>query len=247
MQPNDRYNDRDLRDVSFHTTQWSIVLGARGHNDAEVAQSLEALCRQYWTPLYAFLRSRGHREHDAQDLIQAFFAKLLEKGWLESVDPTRGRFRSFLLMALKRFIANEYDHRNALKRGGGITLMPLDKDNESIVADPNGRSLESSFDRQWAIAVLDAVVRRLQQDYADAGRLDDYESLKSCLTAERGTIDYESLAVKLGVRPVSARSSVHRLRARFRELFRDEVAATVADPAEVDDEMKSLFRALSAQ
>jgi DNA-directed RNA polymerase specialized sigma24 family protein len=245
MQP-PKNNSRQVHscNASFHTTRWSIVWGASSRESAEAARSLEALCQQYWPPLYAFVRHRGHREHDAQDLTQAFFAKLLEKDWLTVADPSRGRFRSFLLMAMKRFLANEHEYAQAKKRGGGLQIVPTDFGGDAQFADPKGRTAEAIFDRQWAITVLQAVMTRLRSEYQEAGRSKDYERLKTCLTAERGTIDYAVLASELGVRPVSARSSVHRMRARFRQLFRDEVAGTVADAAEVEDEMKSLFKAL---
>ncbi len=243
--PDDRSIPPPSNKASFHTTRWSVVSSARDKNSQEAAQSLEALCRQYWPPLYAFLRHRGHREHDAQDLTQAFFAKLLEKDWLAAADPTRGRFRSFLLVALKRFLGHARDHSQAQKRGGGAVTIPIDDRMECLMADPKGQSPESLFNRQWAMTVLQAVMARLRQEYCDASREDDFEHLKECLTAERGTIDYESLGRLLGVRPVSARSSVHRMRVRFRELFRDEVAGTVSNPSEVEDEVRELLSALS--
>lgn len=246
MQPLDGRSIPPPFRASFHTTRWSVVLAAKGKGSQEAARSLEALCQQYWSPLYAFLRLRGHHEHDAQDLTQAFFAKLLEKGWLNAVDPTRGRFRAFLLMALKRFLSKDREHRNAQKRGGGLRIIPLDAEFACLLADGKTRSPESLFDRQWALTVLQVSMSRLQKEYADANRGEDFELLKECLTAERGTINYVTLASQLGVRLVSARSSVHRMRARFRELFREEVAGTVADPADVDDEMLALFEALRA-
>ena len=241
-------NSRQVHSCSaaFHTTRWSIVWGANSRDSNEAARSLEVLCQQYWPPLYAFVRHRGHREHDAQDLTQAFFAKLLEKDWLTVADPSRGRFRSFLLLTLRRFLANEREYAQAQKRGGGLQIVPIDLGDGAQLEDPKGGTAESIFDRQWALTVLQAVMTRLRSEYQEAGRAEHYERLKTCLTAERGTIDYEVLASELGVRPVSARSSVHRMRVRFRQLFRDEVAGTVADPAEVEDEMKSLFKALGA-
>lgn len=242
----DHPRDRPMNDALFHTTRWSLVLAARGGGADDVARSLESLCQQYWPPLYAFVRHRGHREHDAQDLTQAFFAQLLEKDWLNAVDPARGRFRAFLLMALKRFLSKDREQANAQKRGGGLRIIPLDAEFGCVLADTKTPSPESLFDRQWALTVLQFSMSRLQKEYADANRGGDFERLKESLTAERGTIDYVRLASELGVRPVSARSSVHRMRARFRELFREEVAGTVADPADVDDEMRALFDAISA-
>lgn len=243
--PDDRSLSPPCSSASFHTTRWSVILSARGRNSRAAAQSLEALCRQYWPPLYAFLRHRGYREHDAQDLTQAFFARLLEKDWLAAADPARGRFRSFMLMAMKRFLARERDHSQAQKRGGGTLTIPIDDRIECLLADPKGRSPESLFHRQWAITVLQAVMARLRQEYREASREDDFVRLKECLAAERGTIDYESLGRQLGVRPVSARSKVHRMRSRFREIFRDEVADTVSDPSEVEDEIRELLSALN--
>jgi len=236
---------RPKNDALFHTTRWSVVLAARGGGADDVARSLESLCEQYWPPLYAFVRHRGHLEHDAQDLTQAFFAKLLEKDWLRAVDPARGRFRAFLLMALKRFLSKDREYTNAQKRGGGLRIIPLDAEFACLLADTKASSPESLFDRQWALTVLQVAMSRLQKEYADANRSGDFERLKECLTAERGAIDYVTLAAELGVRPVSARSSVHRMRARFRELFREEVSGTVADPVDVEDEMRALFDALS--
>lgn len=242
----DASNSRPRGDLTFRTTRWSEVLSACAQGGEDATRSMEALCQQYWPPLYAFVRHRGHREHDAQDLTQAFFTRLLEKGWLSVADPARGRFRSFLLMALKRFLANEREYSQAQRRGGGRRILPLEASVEHQIADHQGRSPESLFDRQWALTVLQSVMTRLRQEYDAAGRTEDYERLKGCLTAERGAIDYEGLAAQLGVKPVSARSSVHRMRVRFRELFRAEVAETVADPAEVEDEMRALLQALGA-
>jgi RNA polymerase sigma-70 factor (ECF subfamily) len=229
----------------FLTTHWSLVLQARG--TAPAAASLEALCRQYWPPLYAYIRQRGHAPQDAQDLTQAFFARLLEKHWLEAADPARGRFRSFLLMALKRFLTNAWDHERAQKRGGGAVFAVDPQELERLpLADPAALPGEALFDRQWALALLEAVMRRLRDEHAAAGRLAEYELLKPCLTAERGELDYTALGVVLGLTPVSARSAVHRLRKRFRDLFREEVAATVDDPAEIDDELRAVVAALGA-
>lgn len=241
-----RPNSSPMNDSLFHTTRWSVVLAARSAGSEQVARSLESLCQQYWPPLYAFVRHRGHREHDAQDLTQAFFAQLIEKDWLSAVDPARGKFRAFLLMALKRFLSKDYAHTNAQKRGGGLGMIPLDENFAGLLADQKAASPEALFDRQWALTVLQISMTRLQNEYVDANRCADFEHLKECLTAERGTIDYVTLASQLEVSPVSARSSVHRMRARFRELFREEVAGTVANPRDVDDEMRALFAALSA-
>jgi RNA polymerase sigma factor (sigma-70 family) len=225
-----------------------MVLAAQGKSSDGAFQSLEALCQQYWPPLYAYVRQRGHSAHDAQDLTQAFFARLLEKDWLTAADQERGRFRSFLLMALKRFLANEWDRERAQKRGGGAEVVSLDIDTAELMPIPDPRVVpgESLFDRRWALTLLETVMRRLRAEQEAAGRLEEYEQLRPCLTADRGSVDYGSLAVALHVEPASARSAVHRLRKRFREVFREEVAGTVVDPAEVDDEMRAVIAALGA-
>jgi RNA polymerase sigma factor (sigma-70 family) len=234
------------RPAAFNTTRWSVVLAAQGKSSGDARHSLEALCTQYWAPLFAYVRHRGHAEHDAQDLTQAFFARLLEKDWLAAAEPERGRFRAFMLMTMKRFLANEWDRSQALKRGGSARVVSLDSAEQSLLTDPHAMSAESLFERRWALTLLESVMQRLRAEHEAAGQLAEYERLKPCLTAERGAIDYESLAAALNIQPASARSTVHRLRKRFREVFRDEVAGTVADPADVDDEMRSVISALGS-
>lgn len=232
--------------VAFHTTRWSVVLAAQAKTAADAQQSLDALCRQYWPPLYAYVRFRGHSEHDAQDLTQAFFARLLEKSWLAAAERERGRFRTFLLMALKRFLANEWDRLQAQKRGGSTRIVSFDAVESLALPDPKALSAESLYERRWALTLLESVMQRLRAEHEAAGRLAEYEQLKPCLTAERGGINYEALAAALNIQPASARSTVHRLRKRFREVFRDEVAGTVADPADVNDEMQAVIAALAS-
>lgn len=233
--------------AGFHTTRWSVVLSAQGKSEGDAFASLEALCRQYWPPLYAYVRHRGHPAHDAQDLTQAFFARLLDKEWLTAAEREKGRFRSFLLMTMKRFLANEWDRAQTRKRGGGVEVISLNAawaEGLSAAGPEAAWPADALYERRWAITLLESVMRRLQQEHAGAGRLEEYEVLKPWLTAERGGIPYEELAAALGVAPASARSAVHRLRKRFREVFRQEVAATVADPADVDDEMRAVVAAL---
>ncbi|MCB1237546.1 MAG: sigma-70 family RNA polymerase sigma factor [Verrucomicrobiae bacterium] len=237
--------------AGFHTTRWSMVLSARGERggaEADLA-ALEQLCRQYWPPLYAFLRYRGLGPHDAEDLTQAFFANLLEKHWLRAADREKGRFRTFLLTALKRFQAKEWERARAQKRGGGQRLLSLDTEGfETAYVSGSGAEAalpaETLYDRRWALALLEAAMRRLREEYERAGKAAEYETLKPALTADRGGAPYADLAAELGIEPASARSSVHRLRRRFRDLFREEVAATVADPRDVDDEWRAMLAAL---
>jgi RNA polymerase sigma factor (sigma-70 family) len=235
--------------AAFHTTRWSIVLAARGSASRDAVQSLEALCRQYWPPLYAYVRHRGFAPHDAEDLTQEFFARLLEKEWLAAAKREGGRFRSFLLMVLQRFLANEWDRSQARKRGGGCDVIRLDAEMAESLYTAHATSLpaESLYERRWALTLLETVMHRLKAEQEVAGRLAEYEVLKACLTADRGEIRYDALAAELGVEPVSARSAVSRLRKRFREIFRDEVAGTVADPEDVDAEMRAVVAALGSE
>jgi RNA polymerase sigma factor (sigma-70 family) len=235
---------------AFHTTRWSLVLSAQGRSSRDAFESLETLCRQYWPPLYAYVRHRGYSAHDAQDLTQEFFSRLLEKDWLRAADREKGRFRSFLRMAVKRFLANEWHRAQAQKRGAGLSLISLDTElAESRYAADAGASVpaDSLYERRWAMTLLENVMLRLRREHETADRLSEYEILKPCLTAERGDIPYDTLAQALGVESASARSAVHRLRKRFRQIFREEVAGTVADPADVDDEMRAVIAALGRE
>jgi len=236
------------RRSAFHTTRWSLVLQAKAETPDESAASLETLCRQYWPPLYAYVRGRGHSPHDAQDLTQEFFSRLLAKNWLSAADPARGRFRSFLLMALKRFLANEWDQVRAQKRGGGMQRFELGPQELAEIPAPESMAgdADALFDRQWALALLQKVMQRLRAEHVEARREAEYEQLKPCLVAERGELDYEVLAAALKMSAVSARSAVHRLRKRFREIFREEVAATVEKDADIEDEMRAVITALGA-
>lgn len=238
----------ETRPSAFHTTRWSLVLQAQAGSERDVETSLETLCRQYWPPLYAFVRGRGHSPHDAQDLTQEFFSRLLAKNWLSAADPTRGRFRSFLLMAMKRFLANEWDHIQAQKRGGGAHRFELDPQQLAEIPVPDSASADpiALYDRQWALALLKRVMQRLRGEHVAAGREKEYEHLKPSLVAERGETDYDELATALQMSAVSARSAVHRLRKRFREIFREEVAATVEKDADIEDEMRAVITALGA-
>jgi DNA-directed RNA polymerase specialized sigma24 family protein len=230
---------------NFVTTRWSMVLSARG--DTTGAQTaLEALCAAYWYPLYAFVRREGHAPHDAQDLTQEFFARLLEKGWLGGVARERGRFRSFLLASMKHFLANEWDRAHALKRGGCATVLRLDeKDAEGRYRhEPADQtSAERLYDRRWALTLLDQVLTRLRTEMTQAGKLEQFELLKFSLTGEQAV--YADVARALQMTEAALKVAIHRLRQRYRALIRAEIAQTVADPTEVDDELRHLFATLS--
>jgi RNA polymerase sigma-70 factor (ECF subfamily) len=239
---------RDFPGVSrFGQTHWSVVLSAAGKKDHALAeQSLEKLYRVYWLPLYAFIRRQGESPHDAQDLTQEFFACLLEKDFLGSVDQSKGRFRSFLLASLKHFLSNQRDR--AQKRGGGQTPLPLDFSDAETHAGfqpVDHQTPEKAFEKRWALTLLDRTLGRLRQEYAERRREELFEQLKTTLTEGRGSVAYAALAAKLGLSEAAVKMAVHRLRERYRQILRSEIAETVAAESEVEDELREVFRALS--
>jgi RNA polymerase sigma-70 factor (ECF subfamily) len=235
--------------AQFGQTQWSVVLAAAGKRDLALAeQSLEKLCRVYWLPLYTFIRRQGESPHDAQDLTQEFFARLLEKDFLDSVDQTKGRFRSFLLASLKHFLSNQRDRARAQKRGGGQTPLSLDfSDAETSIGfqPADEQTPEKAFEKRWALTLLEQSLARLRKEYSDRGRLEIFEQLKTTLTEGRTVVAYAEIAARLGMSEASVKMAVHRLRQRYREVLRAEIAETVAHESEVEDELREVFRALS--
>ena len=232
----------------FQTTQWSLVLTATREGVAQ-SGALEQLCRAYWYPLYAYIRRRGNAAPDAQDLTQEFFARLLEKNWLSDIQPNTGRFRSFLLTAVNRFLANEYDRARAAKRGGGAQPFSLDQAEaeERYAMEPADlETPERIFDRRWALTVLDQALNRLRTEVLAAGKGRQFELFSPFLSREAEPGEYSSLAQKLELTPGAVGVAVHRLRQRYREILRVEVAGTVSDVAQVDVELQSLFSALSS-
>jgi len=231
----------------FPVTRWSVVVEARDEGGGEPAAALEELCRTYWMPLYAAVRRFGHDPEDAKDLTQEFFARLLEKDWLQAVDREKGRFRTFLMVVLKRYLANEWHRGQAAKRGGGLEPVPLDTQlAERLYGGSGAHSLtpEQLFDKRWALTLIETALVRMEREYSEAGRGGEFEVLKPCLTAERGEIDYRELAEALGLGAGAARVAVHRIRKRYRSLFREEIARTVRDEGEVEEEMRALMQAL---
>jgi RNA polymerase sigma-70 factor (ECF subfamily) len=206
------------------------------------------LCRTYWFPLYAYVRRRGHSKEDAEDLTQAFFTRFLEKNCLEGLSAERGRFRAFLLASLKHFLANEWDRSQRQKRGGHVPHLSLDwqtADTQFQIADPAGPTAEQAFDREWAVALLGKVIERLARECEAEGRGQQFAELKIFLTAGQGEGSQANAARALGLSPGAVRVAGHRLRKRYRQLLRDEIAQTLADPAQVDEEMRALFGAFS--
>lgn len=233
---------------TFPVTQWTAVLAAGGRPSPESAAALERLCRLYWYPLYAFVRHRGYSPPDAQDLTQEFFARLLERKWLARADQAKGRFRTFLLHALERFLANEWDKVRALKRGGGQKPVPLqfETGETRYSAEPADlRTPEQVFERRWAVALLGEVIQRLEAECQQEGNAELFTSLQHCLVGEREKLPYPQLAAQLSESEGAVRVAVHRLRQRYRDLLRAEIAHTVASADEVDAEMHHLFKVLA--
>lgn len=232
----------------FVTTRWSVVLAAKDRTSPESAQALESLCELYWYPLYAFVRGSGYSPEDAQDLTQEFFARLLAKDFLRVVEPEKGRFRTFLRMALKRFLVHEWERLRAQKRGGGCVHLPFDTVMaEQRFQEENAHNLspDVSYDRRWALALLGEAMARMQREYEACGKSEELAQLKPYLTAERGEIPYGEIAQALGASEGAARVAVHRLRKRFRELFREVIADTVSAPEEIDSELRHVIDVLS--
>jgi RNA polymerase sigma-70 factor (ECF subfamily) len=233
---------------AFVTTHWSLVVSA-GRNDTPRAHSaLEKLCRNYWLPIYVFVRRQGHSSHDAQDLTQEFFARLLEKNFLGDADRAKGRFRSFLLAALKHFLANEWDKAKAQKRGGGQILIPIDvatAETSCGVEPADKLTAEKIFERRWALTLLEQVLRRLREEHVCDGREKLFDQLKPTLTEVSRAVRYAEIAARLGTTEGAVKVAVYRLRQRYREVLRAEIADTVASPGEVEDELRNLFAALS--
>jgi len=232
----------------FAVTHWSVVLAAGRSDSTHARSALEKLCRTYWQPIYAYVRRQGHGPHDAQDLTQEFFARLLEKNSLADVDRGKGRFRSFLLASLKHFLANEWDKAQAQKRGGGQILIPIDVQSAetSCGVDPADQATaEKIFERRWALAVLDHALKRLRQEHVQEGKENLFEQLKGTLTEASRSVRYSEIAAQLDMSEGAIKVAVHRLRQRYRELVRAEIADTVATTAEVEEEVRALFSALA--
>lgn len=231
----------------FATTRWSLVCAA-GKENSEANAALAALCETYWYPLYAFLRRRGCSREEAEDVVQAFFARLLERGWVRSADRDRGRFRTFLLTALSRFLGKERDKARAEKRGGRRTRLSLDfeaGENRYRLEPADEQTPDKLFERRWALTVLDRVLARLEEEHqTDPARATRFASLKPLLTVSDGASPYAQVAESLDMTEGAIKVAVHRLRRRYKELLREEVAQTVCDPAAIDQELADLRAAL---
>ena len=234
-------------DRVFTTTRWSVVLNASQPESEHTDEALEQLCRGYWYPVFVFLRRSGWTAHDAEDLTQAFFARVLEKNYLRGVDRSKGKFRSLLLAMLRHFLANHRRDAKAQKRGGNFQFLWLEDESidERELSHTAGHTPEQSFDRQWAMTLLEKVIRLLREEYAAAGKSGLFAELKVFLTGESGGANYAQLAARLGTSEAALKMSVSRLRRRYGELLRAEVARTVSDPEDVEHELRALFSALN--
>ena len=231
----------------FATTRWSLVLDARGDSHDSSARALAELCESYWYPLYAFVRRQGHRPEDAADLTQAYFAKLLEKGYLKDVRPEAGRFRSFLLASLKHFLCNEWDRQMAQKRGGHIRQISLDAaaaENRYSIEPVDHLTPEDLYEQRWALTVLERTLDRLAEETPESKRF-RFDRLRPFLIGDEAATPYREVAAELGMSESGIKVAVHRLRRRFGVILRQEIGQTVADSQEVDDEIRHLLERLS--
>jgi RNA polymerase sigma-70 factor (ECF subfamily) len=230
----------------FATTHWSVVYSAMGEAEGDSAEALAQLCQSYWYPLYAYGRRMGQSPADAEDLTQGFFAKLLEKDYLRSAAREKGRFRTFLLTAFKRYMANEWDREHAGKRGGFTPRVSIDQAaaEERFSGEPrHAVQPDVLFDRHWAMALLDRTMRRLEEEYAGSGRAALFQHLQRCLAQEEAALRYQDIARELGTTEAGVKMAMQRFRARYRELLREEIAQTVASAEDLEAEMRHLFAA----
>lgn len=242
--PPDSQSDADC---SFRTTHWTVLLSAGDPERPLAAQALADFCQVYWYPLYAYVRRRGYDAVSARDLTQEFFAQLLQKRLLSGLDPAKGKFRSWLLAVMNHFLAHEWAKSRAQKRGGGTWLLSLDDTNaeERFQLEPVDRCTpETLFDRRWALALLEQAAGRLRQEYEAAGKQDLYRGIKGFVSMDGTQVSYQQAAAQLHLSPSAVKSAVYRLRHRYQELIRSEIARTVSGPAEVDQELADLLAAI---
>ena len=230
----------------FPTTRWTLVVAAGDPQRKEARAALVALCENYWYPLYAYIRRRGYPADQAQDLTQEFFVRVLEGRYLDRANPEKGRFRAFILSSLKFFLADEADRTRAQKRGGGIVMsLEISSGEERYEREPgHTETPERIFERRWALSVLDRVMDKLREEFVQHGRLDNFNRLKVFLLGQADA-PYAALAREIGTSEGAIKVAIHRLRKRYRDLFRQEISETVADPAEVDSELRYLASVLT--
>lgn len=231
----------------FAATDWSLVLAAGGTNAESVRPALSRLLEAYWYPLYAFVRRKGRSPDDACDLTQEFLARLMERNFLSLADPARGRFRSFLLTAMERFLVDEHRRESREKRGGGraaLSLSVLDAEERYGLEPVDSLTPERLYDRRWAITLLEQALQRLEKESVAAGRGPLFAALRSALAGGEADAPYGQIAARLGMKEGAVKTAMHRLRRRFAAVLRAEIAETVGDGCEVEEEVRHLFRSL---
>jgi RNA polymerase sigma factor (sigma-70 family) len=241
-------DERRAPSGGFPTTHWSCVAAAGGRDDGRAREALARLCDGYWYPLYAFVRRRGHGADEAMDLVQGYFVRLLETGVLASADPARGRFRSFLMADCSYYLSHRRARALALKRGGDrhpVSIDAGDAEGRFLAEPADGLTPERLFERAWAMTLLERVVNLLREEYESAGRATAFDRLKPILIGGRGEVPYAQIASELGTSEAAIQAAVYRLRRRYAGLLREEIATTVADPSDVEDEIRALFAALT--
>ncbi|HYV32501.1 MAG TPA: sigma-70 family RNA polymerase sigma factor [Candidatus Binatia bacterium] len=242
--PEDNPTPETAGGAQFAATSWTNVLAAQQGGSPEAAAALEKLCRTYWFPLYAYTRRKGYDPHKAQDLTQEFFYRLLKENYLGAVDRRRGKFRSFLLAALNHFLSNQRDHDRAAKRGGRYTFISLDDtdaENRFKLEPASDLSPEKIFERNWFLTLFDHALTRLREEQAAAGRAELFDQLKQFLIEDAESGDYDDAGARVNMRPNAVAVTVHRWRERYKKLVHEEILRTVADPAEIEEELRRFF------
>jgi DNA-directed RNA polymerase specialized sigma24 family protein len=235
--------------VPFETTQWSLVVAAGSGDSSAARAALATLCETYWYPLYAYVRRRGTSADDARDLTQAFLTSLLERRDFEHLRQERGRFRAFLLASLQHFLANDAARRRTQKRGGDITFVPLafdEAEGRYRIEPAEAGTPETLYERRWALTVIDRVLAEMRREWKADGRVSEFDELKSCLLGVNPAGGYAAIAARLGSSEGAVKTAIHRLRRTFQTRLRKDIAETVSDPEDVDDEIRYLVRALGA-
>lgn len=233
---------------AFTTTHWSVVLTAKESDGTTADAAIDRLCRAYWPPIYAYIRRDGHGPEDAQDLTQEFLSRFVHRDWLNHLQDRRGKFRSFMLTFLKHFLSDQRDRDRAQKRGGGQPLVPLDayEAEERSVLEPRERlTPDSAYERRWAQTLMERAVERLRLEYTENGRALLFDTLKDLQPGERNETSYADIGLRLGLSEQAVKNAVHRLRRRHREILREEIAQTLADPSELEEEIQYLMTVLA--
>ncbi len=248
MRTDDSSSETHVHGAAFATTHWSVVLTAGQGSEAQASAALEQLCRTYWYPIYAYVRRQGRTPEDAQDLTQEFFVRLLQTNSIARAEPGRGRFRSFLLGALKHTLADQQARATAQRRGGGRTLLSWDqlKGEERLRAERTDElSPEQAFDRHWAISVLEQASERLSAEYNTPEQTRVFRELKPYVTGDSSVAPYAATASRVGLSESAVKSAIHRLRHRYYALVRDEVAQTVTNHEDLEEEIRYLMSLFS--